>query len=360
MPISKAILLLSLVSSLVSCAGQKQESPESRSSAQSALASTSRQLGDTVSAPGTNIDCILQDRYGNYWFASNSDGAYRYDGKTLVRFMEKDGLCSNFVLGIQEDIHGNLWFSTRDGVCRFDGTSFVNYTDTIKHAWKGTPRIQPGGLFFPHLNGVCYYDGNTFTNFTIHPDSYSPPANSMYRPYGVYCTLVDRTGNIWLGTQEKGVCRFDGSSFTYLTEKDLAGPAVRRIFEDKAGNLWFGNNGGGLFRYDGKSLSNITEEKKLGNPEFLRGKKLIDKAGSLARVFSLSDDRDGNLWIGTIDAGLWKYDGVHLTNYTTKEGLPGNSVWYLYRDRKGDLWIVTNGTTISRLEGMKFRRVEFR
>lgn len=295
-------------------------------------------LGDTVRALGKNIDCLLQDAKGNYWFATNGDGIYRYDGKILVQFTEKDGLCCKYVFSLQEDSHGNIWISTHDGICRYDGTGFVNFTDSMSKAVNTAPPYKKSGIFFSQLNNVSFYDGQAFTNFIIHPSSYKPEPSSLNRPYGVYSTLIDKDNNIWFGTQSKGVCRYDGKSFQYFTEKNLEGPAVRCVFQDKAGNLWFGNNGGGLFHYDGTTLRNITEEQGLTNLEFLHGKKLGDKPGSLARVFAINEDSEGNLWIGTADAGVWKYDGKTLKNYTTKDGLGKNSVIAMYKDKQGTLW----------------------
>ena len=126
-----------------------------------------------------------------------------------------------------------------------------------------------------HLDGICFYDGKSFTNFVIHPLFYKPETSSLYRSYSAYCTLVDKSSNVWFGTQEKGVCVYDGKRFSFLNDKDLAGPAVRSIYQDKAGILWFGNNGGGFYRYDGKTLRNITEENTLGKYKFLINQKLF-------------------------------------------------------------------------------------
>lgn len=345
-------IILLIVAAFYACNGQTQKLPFGESP------QSTKRLGDTVTKLGKNIDCIFQDKDNNYWFASNGEGVYRYDGKTIQHITDQHGLCSNFVWTIQEDVNGNLWFTTRDGVCRYNGTSFTNYTDTINNASFGELRLKPGGLFFNHLNGVCYYDGKSFTKFNISPAGYTPPTHTNYRPYAVYCALVDTSGNVWFGTQEKGVARYDGKAFTYLTEKNLAGPAVRTVFEDKSGVLWFGNNGGGLFRYNEKSLRNITEENNLGNAEFLKGKP-VDKPGSMARVFAINEDNSGALWIGTVDAGVWKYDGTTLTNYTTKDGLTGNSVATIYKDKKGELWFVSNGDAILKFNGQSFTKVNF-
>ncbi len=348
------IMLFSILTVFSFCNGQNKKSFETKTEQ-----AITMNIGDTVSNIGKNIDCILQDKNGNYWFASNGEGVYRYDSKTLLHITDKEGLCSNFVWAIQQDINGNLWFSTRDGICQFDGKKFTNYTNIINNAPLGKLQYTKGGLFFGHLNEVCFYDGNSFTNFVIHPDNYNPSPSDMNRPYGIYSTLIDKDGNIWFGTQSQGVCRYDGKTFTYLTDKNLAGPAVRAMYQDRSGNLWFGNNGGGLYRYDGKTLTNFTEERNLGNPEFLKG-HFNDKLGSLARVWAINEDNEGNLLIGTIDAGIWKFDGTNLTNYTTKEGLTGNAIWTIYKDKKGELWFVVNGEVICKFNGQTFSKYEFR
>lgn len=130
------------------------------------------------------------------------------------------------------------------------------------------------------------------------------------------------------------------------------------MVEDPQGILWFGNNGGGLYRYDGQTLTNITEEKALGNPEFLAG-ITHDMPGSMARIFALNTDNEGNLLIGTIDAGLWKYDGIHLTNYTTTEGLSGNSIRDIYKNKAGEIFIVSNSNAITKYDGKTLTELDF-
>jgi len=343
-------LLFSSIAIFSSCNGSNQKSTAIVTEPKAAV-----NIGDTVAAIGKNISCVFQDKNNNFWFAGKGDGVYRYDGRTITHITEKHGLSSNVVSKIEEDANGNIWFSNGDSFCSFNGKRFTNYTDSVKNAPYDTFKYQPGGLFFSHLNGICFYDGKSFMNFTIYPATYTPDKNDMYRPYGAYCTLVDNSGNVWFGT-EKGVCRYDGKSFSYITDKDLEGPAVRTIFQDKSGILWFGNNGGGLYRYDGKTLRNITEEKKLSNYNFLRNHEPAGKPGTLARVFAINEDTSGNLWMGTVDAGVWKYDGKKLTNYTVKDGLTGNAVPLIYRDNKGELWFVSDDGAIFRFNGQSFSK----
>jgi len=118
--------------------------------------------------------------------------------------------------------------------------------------------------------------------------------------------------------------------------------------------MWFGNNGGGLYRYDGRSLYNITQDRGLGNTGFLKGLNVTNQPGTLARIWSLAEDSTGNLWIGTIDAGAWRYDGKSLTNFTIKDGLGSNAIWTIYPDKTGNLWFGTEGGGIRKYDGKSF------
>lgn len=300
----------------------------------------------------TNIRAIYEDKKGNYWLGSDGEGLYRYDGKTLTLFTRADGLCDNQIRDIQEDKQGNIWLVTGGDICSFNGVAFSKMSGNVNH--RSEWRQGAGSIWFPAFKekGVYRYDGAVVHYY----DFLRQESNVSYDEYAVYCIYTDRSGNVWFGTQNKGVCKFDGKKLTWLTEKGLDGAAVRSIFQDKAGNMWFGNNGYGLFKYDGKTLSNVTDEKGLGNPDFI--KHLNGKEGTMARVWAIDEDSKGNLWIATIDAGLWFYNGKKLTNYTTKHGLPANSVTAVYKDRKGMMWFGTAGE-ICQFDGKRFVRVKF-
>src|SRR5687767_14214379 len=77
-----------------------------------------------TSQEGDNVHFILLDRKGDLWFATTSNGVYRYDGTSFENFTSKSGLKSNCVVSIIEDKKGNIWFGTNSGVSRFDGKTF--------------------------------------------------------------------------------------------------------------------------------------------------------------------------------------------------------------------------------------------
>lgn len=315
------------------------------------------QQANKVTKLDKNIRSIFQDKKGNYWFGTNEAGVYRYDGITLTQFTVKDGLAANQIIKIQEDDSGNMWFGTGAfQISKFDGTKFTTLTDKVNQTpgtetdWKS----KKSDLWFYAAGGVFRYSNPSLDYLPFDRSNSKTKSNSPFSlsRYGVYCILKDRKGNLWFGTQAEGVCRFDGTTLTWFKEKGLAGPAVLGLFEDSKGNLWFGNNGAGLFMYDGKTLTNFTEEKGLGNADFRASGK--PGLGTLARVYSINEDNIGNIWVGTVDAGVWKFDGNNLTNYTTKDGLTSNAVNTIYKDKNGELWFGTDSNGINKFNGTTF------
>lgn len=350
------VLLIITAPVLISCNGQNTAKTAERSGQTKTLSATgaSDELIASTNFSGKGMRCIFQDKSGNYWLGSYGNGVFLYDNKTISQFTDKNGLCSNFVSDIQQDVNGALWFTTSEGICKFDGKRFVNYTDTIKNTTAKNLKYNKEDLFFFQNGNVYCFNGKIFSRLVIHPSTYQQSPTNLETPYGVYCLLKDKAGNLWLGTDQKGVCRYDGKSFTYFTEKGLDRAAVRAIFQDKHGTIWMGNNGYGLFSYDGNTLTNFTEAKGLGNPDFLNKKNTAGNTETLARVWAINEDKEGNLWIGTIDAGAWKHDGRNLSHYTTSNGLLNNKISTIYKDDKNELWFIAEDEGVSTFDGQRF------
>ncbi len=71
---------------------------------------------------------VPPERQGQMWFGSIGGGVSRYDGELFTTFTTRDGLAGNDVLCILENRSGRLWLGTADGVSRWDGQRFVNFS----------------------------------------------------------------------------------------------------------------------------------------------------------------------------------------------------------------------------------------
>jgi ligand-binding sensor domain-containing protein len=356
--ICEQFCIATMLISLFSCGGDKGDHPTRTIPFNTSSAVPVTVPDSLLSRIDKNIRSIFQDRSGKYWFGTNAAGVYRYDGTSLRQFTTNDGLADNQVLNIQEDESGNIWFSSGSfAISKFDGKTLdaeniirIN-TGRLKN-WNSIPHdlwFGGGGGLIRSSKGELDYLPFDSTRSSTKASPYT------LGRFGVYCILKDKKGDLWFGTQAEGVCRYDGKTLTWFREEGLAGPAVLSLFQDSKGILWFGNNGGGLFRFDGKNLVNFTKEKKLDNADFrATGKPNVE---SMGRVYSINEDNSGNLWIGTVDAGVWKYDGSSLVHYTTRDGLSSNAVNTIYRDRQGHLWFGTDSNGICKFDGKRFIRI---
>jgi ligand-binding sensor domain-containing protein len=160
---------------------------------------------------------------------------------------------------------------------------------------------------------------------------------------------------------------YDGKSFTVIDDKSLGLDEatgwlhVRCVLEDSKGNLWIGNNGIGVILHDGRTGTRFTQEKGLGKlgPHGGRTKPqpgdVTDGSPTMHRVFSIGEDRAGNIWFGTVEHGAWRYDGKSLRNYTAADGLTSKDILCIYTDRRGDLWLAGNG--VFKFNGASFDRI---
>jgi len=145
-------------------------------------------------------------------------------------------------------------------------------------------------------------------------------------------SLRDQSGNLWLCTVGNGVYRYDAFTGhrTILTEREgLCANKVHSIFEDKVGNLWF-TTAKGICRYDGKSFTPITIKEGLWNNA----------------VSCILEDKNGNFWFGTNGWGIYRYDpsanktdGKSVIQFTTKEGLGSDAVQCMLQDKSGNIWV---------------------
>lgn len=323
-----------------------------------------------VNFNGNNVSTIFQDSKGEYWIGSNGEGVYNIKDHIVFNFNISKGLSSNQITSIQEDSTGIIWVSTAIGLNSINRNNVLSKSIPIdkdsfspRNKWE----IKNNSLWFSFEEGIVqlgsFKPDIQFDNFILpRSDSdwvYMQSKIKILSPYFSYVLLKDSKQNLWFGTHYLGVCKYNGESFKWYMDKGLKGPAVRALFEDSKGNLWIGNNGRGLYKLTGDSLVNITELNGLGNSNFNSTHQLKDETKTMARVFAINEDLTGNLWIGTTDAGVWKYDGRVFTNYTVEDGLPSNTINVIYKNMKGELMFGTTAEGIYKFNGFAFYKTSF-
>lgn len=178
----------------------------------------------------------------------------------------------------------------------------------------------------------------------IHQLSHPKLIKTIGAPnYGsVGCSLEDKEGNLWFGTTENGLYRYDGKSFRqFLMADGLLSNSISSLLEDSTGKIWIGSDKG-LCSYDGKSFTPIEIPLPKNLPpntnELYRNSKL---------VFSMLQAKNGVIWIATIQ-GVFTYDGTSFSPFqlNTNSGgfLSTNfNLEKILEDKEGNLWFGGRG-----------------
>ncbi|MFN0010015.1 MAG: two-component regulator propeller domain-containing protein [Phycisphaerales bacterium] len=313
---------------------------------------------------------VFQATDNTYWFGSNGQGVYRYDGKTIVRYATEHGLGGNQVRGIQEDRSGNIYVCSDGGrnngaISRFDGRAFstLPVADPAKSEWK----LGPDDLWFPGGNdtGTVYrWDGTSLHRLAFpkteageahvaeHPRSKYP--NAKYSPYDVYTIVKDSKGRLWFGTSILGACRYDGSSFVWAGHGENGSFGVRSIVEEKDGTFWLSNT---LSRF--AEGSPAAAEPGSAAPRYRKEPGIAKDADPFSAFMSAVRDTNGDLWLATLGGGVWRYDGAEMTHYPVKHGDAAIWVYSIYQDRQGVLWLGTQGHGVYKFNGKAFEAFNF-
>lgn len=324
---------------------------------------------DSIVKLDKSIWSIYQDQKNNYWFGSNGNGIFHYDGKKLKKYTHQDGLIDNTIRGIQEDHLGNIFIHTQEGVSKYDGNIFTTLQPIVSDSneWK----LEPNDLWFNFSTGnpndIYRYDGTSLFELIIPRQDLKKAfgvdvqgvsfKNMNHSPYSVYGIDKDKTGNLWIGTVVAGAFRFDGESFLWFPEKELSTlpdgrvPGVRSMLEDKDGYFWLSNfvSKYKILKKDGK----VDYEKLPGiDPSLEHFKKRLPYFNSGVT------DNNGNLWMTTYTGGVWKYNGKDLINFPVKDGEKEVLLISIYKDNHGVIWLGSDNAGVFKYNGKDFVKFE--
>jgi signal transduction histidine kinase/CheY-like chemotaxis protein/ligand-binding sensor domain-containing protein len=316
----------------------------------------------------------------------------------------QNGLSGEAVYQILQSPDGYLWLMTSAGLVRFDGVRFV----PVELLVQGHPVNEPvmaickgadGDLLIRTRSRTLLYRDGVFSD-------YRPPAalpdgsvrvmfesrehqvfvgaddfiyvvengglRMLLRGTGwIYGFLEDEQGTVWIGGSTALYSWSQGRLTTFdrfhdnlrttalaessdgrawlgtldgLYQMDLSGRgaepvarekirgAVNAVRTDRDGNLWIASNAAGLWRMSGGRVSSFSALDGLSD----------------SRVLSLFEDREGSLWVGTA-SGLDRFRDTRFTTFTVKEGLPSNETAMATETRDGSLYVFCSGGGLARI-----------
>ncbi|WP_020533144.1 hybrid sensor histidine kinase/response regulator transcription factor [Flexithrix dorotheae] len=288
-------------------------------------------LGDNSVRP------IYQDNKGSIWIGTYFGGISLLD-QHQFRFKNyqppaySNSISYSAVSGMEEDNKGNIWIGTEGGG--------LNYFNPDAETFKLFSKAK-NNLNHDNIKDLCYdsrgnlwvgmYNGGinlrrkgseNFENFILDSSA------NIAEKRDVYTIEEDLEGKIWFGTMSGELFSYDYQE-NQLVKHPKNFPPIRKIISDKKGNIWVGSKNNLWF----KSINSNQWDLILG------------KANDLNfEIYSLLEDTEDNIWIGTFGGGMIRYNPgtKSCKHFTTKEGLLGNSVFGILEDDSRNLWISTD------------------
>ena len=347
-----------------------------------------KQISLKEGLPST-VRCILTDEQGFVWIGTRS-GLGRFDGHELKKYIhhadDPHSLPHDLVLQIAEDEQYNIWILTDKGVARYQRQSDDFYLPTDEKgknitAYSTCP--TPEGLLFGAKNKIYFYsyrDGSfrllqefdqtpDFRNFNItilslwdeetvlccsrwqgllllnlKTGAYSRPPFDCGKE--IMSMIIDSKNRIWIAPYNNGLYCFDRNGkqlASYTTRNSSLSNNVILSLAERENKLWIGTDGGGI---------NILEPEtgQLSLLEHIPGRDNYSLPAN--SILSLYNDRNNNIWAGSIRNGLINIREVSMKTYTevltgSNRGLSNNTVLSLYQESNDRIWVGTDGGGIN-------------
>ena len=304
-----------------------------------------------LGVPDPEVTAVLVDRRGVLWVGGTDGLVRREPDGTTKRLTSADGLPKNaYVMALLEDRDGRVWVGTRGGLVRVEAAAEPRAPPRMRvygvREGLPAPRVESllqtsdGTLWVGTTQGLARWapgetaDGREFESYTL-------AQGLSARTVGALAEDLD--GNLWVGTFGSGAMKVARNGFTTYTEADGA-PQASALLESRRGEMCVvhGTESGiDLARFDGRRFARIAP----------RWPDAITYFG-WGRGQTAVEDASGEWWLAT-GQGLCRFAAVSRVDelagarpravYTKRDGLPGDNVFRVFADSRGDVWIGTIG-----------------
>ncbi|OFX21574.1 MAG: hypothetical protein A2041_01310 [Bacteroidetes bacterium GWA2_31_9b] len=276
------------------------------------------------------IYCINEDVEGNILIGTNEHGLAVFKGEKFITYSTADGLADQQIWSVIEDKYKNFWFGTNKGISVYNPTAkepskkFTYYNqekNSVGNQIRFLKNDRDGNLWVgTNDNGLNMYD------FSTGRFIYNMVVNRYINSLIVTALDIDRQNQLWVGTID-GLVYYDinNDKSTILTQiNGLSGNEISSIYVDSKDKVWVGVVNKGL---------NFIQDTLI---------KQVDIEGLLTPE-CMVEDKDGNIWIGTNNKGIFVYNGNQvIRTITQNDGLLSNLITQLNIDIENNIYVGTS------------------
>jgi ligand-binding sensor domain-containing protein/serine phosphatase RsbU (regulator of sigma subunit) len=296
----------------------------------------------------SKVYAIVQDENRYVWLGTRT-GLTKFDGKTFANYTVDDGLAPMGVRVLCRDKRNTIWLGHEGGgVTRLNKGKFeiINLPDTIikSHITSITEDHQQQIWITTAAHGALRIKNPDASANALVFEHYfkGKKLGDM-----VYKSLATADSSIYfityLGIKEYNPSTDDFDN--YAPEGIFRFFSFTAMFEDSRKNLWFGTYNGGLYKYD-----QVTKKFEY-----------LDTKNGLAAnwITTITEDRQHNIWVGHWDndknkGGITKIESGGMKIFNTHNGLHDNWIWCITEDMEGNILIGTTDHGLDIFKGEQF------
>ncbi len=330
-------------------------------------------LNGSAVLDGKPITSLCKDGKGTMWIGATGAGVFQFaDGKlSQLPDPSPEGLLQDPHC-LLVDKAGRIWIGAGDEYLLYregDQWRRHRFQRHLARPYVNTLAEEPDGTVWAGSvsEGLVQFKAGKVA---------SVDARNGLSDNAVQALLVDREGNLWVGTAG-GLNRLRHSNLAVFGQNEgLRYGPVQGLAEISPGVIWVGKPGDGLYRWEGRNFSRVNDADvsarnaetitlleasdgscwvgsarglwQFKDPKAAKGEIEIAALAGL-NVLSLAEDREGGVWAGTREGQVWrqvKGNWLTQTNLTQK-----HPVTAIAQDKTGAMWIGTEGGGLYQIKG---------
>jgi ligand-binding sensor domain-containing protein/signal transduction histidine kinase len=302
---------------------------------------TITQISTAQTLPSTHVTRLFVDNKNQLWIATTA-GLSRWADNKLNTWTTANGLATNDLRTICQTADGRIVAAGASPVLSFlSGNSFQTHrlqSLTLNSTIQSLAPAANGALYAGTSTGIVHLDADNkerrLTTADGLADNYIWSLNPTPDLKTIYVGTGDGISRLRIHTASEEIDTFQGRDA-------LSQSTVYGTFQDREGSLWIATKHGLNQFLDGRTV-----------PVTIREGLASNNTGPILQ------DAAGVIWVGTLDAGLSRFDGQGFSILNTANGLPSNRVNAFARAPHGALWIGTN-KGLARLHQNQATPIEF-